>query len=1077
MADLVAKVTLTGDASGLVGAAGDGSAALDKLSASAAAAGDAAGSTIVPFNASSAAIAGQAQASQMAAAALTAGGQAKIDEIARLAQLASASSATASSITALSAAHAGYNATVNQARTLLAAGAIGQAEYESAIQGATAKLAVAKIAHEEMSSATVNEMQVAAALGIGLQSLGGDTEQAAVAAEHGARATEKFAIGAGHLGERAGLLRIPLRAVKEIIEGMVAEPQIAIFAALAAAIGTGVYAVSSYDNAILKLEGTMAESGNLAGGTAAQYEKLAAQMATMADVSQHTGMAMADTLVKANVPTQAWMDLTAAATNMAHATGVEVPDALEKLAQMMDDPVKSAHQLAAETGMLTQAQIALIAKMEEEGDHAGAVKQLADDIRDHFKGAADATSFWARAWDGLKDSISGALTAFAQWEQALAHPTPGPNIRARNLQAANGNSSADWWSWMDSGPTNIRARNLQEAQAGNQPDTQTPPPPTAAQTAAAAEQAERNKLDEQGAQIEQAEAYGGKGDEIAAIDKKIAALKSLNETEGETAARESALNELEKQRADVIKHATEAHEKLTGAAKDAEEEDNRQLSNIRSLIAEGPKAIAQSQLHAQQLEREAQATDGTSESIKKLQDSYKISEAVQPYIEALKQAADLHARGKMTAAAYAIAVKELKSAMAAMALATREAIAAQDELNAKQDVAAKFGELKSSGTAAQVYAADLERALEWKNQSLDAVAKVEAGYSAYAAKVMSVYEGMVKKARDDDLKNATDWSSGVQRELNDLTKSEQNWAETSADLLKGFADQSEDAFVKMATGGKNVLQNFFQWIEEQMLKLAYQQLAAPMMNNLWAGIIGEIGDALGMPGGGSAGGFGGGLSGVLSAAFGGETNPYLSMDPVTVTPGIGSVESASGGGLSGFLSGLFHTGGVVGRPAPMYVSVSPAAFETAVRYHAGTREIPHGIPIPGLAHDEVPIIAQAGESVLTRQQTKMADAMGIFRTFHDGGVVGDIYASTTGMPVMMQPPASSSAPPVNINVQNNHPGAQVSAGQPQQKSDGSWSLDVMVEQVDRMLAYRNQIGKSYLTQSLENTHGVRRGVP
>lgn len=72
-----------------------------------------------------------------------------------------------------------------------------------------------------------------------------------------------------------------------------------------------------------------------------------------------------------------------------------------------------------------------------------------------------------------------------------------------------------------------------------------------------------------------------------------------------------------------------------------------------------------------------------------------------------------------------------------------------------------------------------------------------------------------------------------------------------------------------------------------------------------------------------------------------------------------------GGGVGGFLSGLlgkiFHDGGIVGQGAPGRM-VNPAVFAGAMRYHSGG--------ITGLKPNELPIIAEKGEEVLTESDPR-----------------------------------------------------------------------------------------------------------
>ncbi|UUV43215.1 tape measure protein [Rhodobacter phage RcCWillis] len=73
-----------------------------------------------------------------------------------------------------------------------------------------------------------------------------------------------------------------------------------------------------------------------------------------------------------------------------------------------------------------------------------------------------------------------------------------------------------------------------------------------------------------------------------------------------------------------------------------------------------------------------------------------------------------------------------------------------------------------------------------------------------------------------------------------------------------------------------------------------------------------------------------------------------------------------GGGVGGFIAGLigkiFHDGGVVGSSAAPSRMVNPAVFAGASRYHTGG--------IAGLKPNEVPIIAERGEEVLTEDDPR-----------------------------------------------------------------------------------------------------------
>jgi hypothetical protein len=127
----------------------------------------------------------------------------------------------------------------------------------------------------------------------------------------------------------------------------------------------------------------------------------------------------------------------------------------------------------------------------------------------------------------------------------------------------------------------------------------------------------------------------------------------------------------------------------------------------------------------------------------------------------------------------------------------------------------------------------------------------------------------------------------------------------------------------------------------------------------------------------------GGLLGPLSQAIpglGGFAQGIMSL--------LSSLGGMGGGGGGGFLSGLlglfFHSGGKVGAGGQRR-NVDPSVFANARRYHTGGKIKP----------DEVPIIAQTGERVLSRRENKAYEAGMVSGGFNGaasggGGSRGDI---------------------------------------------------------------------------------------
>jgi phage-related minor tail protein len=970
-ADLVAKLTLAGDASGIVGAATEGSVALDKLKASATEAGAAGGAMAPQYNAASIAVARQAAASDTATRALSASGAAKVDEIARLTQLASASSATTSNITALSAAHSKYNAEVNAARALLATGVITQVEYGAAVDASSNKLALANAVHDANSAALLKESGGSAALRAAQAELGEGAEATGVRIEGLTRQLE-------HVGASTG---IGLGTTRLLVYGFrdlaaVAVTPVGGLVLTAAAVLGVVAAGALYAQSLLNLQVSVTRSNDALQMSETGYQELAKAIAGAANVSQAEGRVMLEAFLDGGAKsTKAVYDATAAVQGYATMTGETADAAAKNIGKMFNDPASAIDDLNKQYGLLDAAQTESIKQMIAHGDEAGAQEAVMDALRQHVAAFTGETTAFGNAWNYVKTTASDALGWIG---------TEADKLGSFFAELAGFTATA----------------------------------PDAAAAAARAQQEAYNKLSNSVAQ------YAGNYNHEAEraqiqdqIDNADALLKeSKNATDTTNALH--ALAEGKKQLAELDKQDSANKQKLDDA-------DRAHLDTIKHLIDSSAETIAMAQGEAAALQKEATASDGTAASIRDLQQAYDVQKKIQPFQTALTQLDDLYDRGKVKVADYAKEHAALESEIAKVTAATQQEIAAQNEITAKQDVRAQFTSLTAFykdyadaiggmtadqetafGKSKQILDLDIAAANLWKDQMLAAVKSTETGYDDYASHVNDVFNGKIAKAYDDNLKRAQDWGSGVELAMRQMTADTQNWAKTSESLLTGLSTEWEDTFVKMVTGGQNALTDFFTWIEEQLLKLLYQKYMASFFSGLFSDVAGSLGDLFGLTGGGA---------------------------------------SSGGAGGATVAGGVMHSGGVVGAATEIR-NVPAALFYDAPRRHSGG-----AILAPG----EVPIIAKAGEVVLTEIQAHVIDA-------------------ALARPVILQMPANgNNAPPVAVNI-HQAPGTQATASEPKRGSDGSFSIDVLVQQIDRTLAQRSKKGRSAYTASLEDTHGLVR---
>ena len=138
----------------------------------------------------------------------------------------------------------------------------------------------------------------------------------------------------------------------------------------------------------------------------------------------------------------------------------------------------------------------------------------------------------------------------------------------------------------------------------------------------------------------------------------------------------------------------------------------------------------------------------------------------------------------------------------------------------------------------------------------------------------------------------------------------------------------------------------------------------------------------------------------------------------------------SGGGISGFLSSLWHRGGVVGVDDAEKRIVSPSLFDSAKKLHDG---------LSGLSASEYPAILKKGEIVFTQGQL---------------AALGEVFKSA------MENESSKNNTPPNVEIRlENRSGKNVDAkqkGQPRLEKD-KWVMDVILDAANRN---KNNFGKN-----------------
>lgn len=274
---------------------------------------------------------------------------------------------------------------------------------------------------------------------------------------------------------------------------------------------------------------------------------------------------------------------------------------------------------------------------------------------------------------------------------------------------------------------------------------------------------------------------------------------------------------------------------------------------------------------------------------------------------------------------------------------------------------------------------------------------------AYAAEVRKLNELLAAGAIDQEtfaraseqaydrmLSASQDWSAGVVRALRDYARESSDAAQQFEQATSRALKASEDAFVQWATTGKVSASDLFNAIAEEALRAAYRMAVIKPFGALFEGIFGSI-------------------TGSLFGGSSGMVGDFPAPGPVQVA----------------------HIGGVIGSDPLPSRSVHPMVFDNAPRFHGG-----------GVVGNEVPIIAQRGETVFTPGQMR-----------------------ALGSELGQKPEVK-----VNVHVDNRAPGTEARA---QWRSDGGGGLrlDIIVEQIEGQIARNIGRGEG-LAPTMERRYGL-----
>ncbi|NMZ40453.1 phage tail tape measure protein [Pseudomonas proteolytica] len=279
---------------------------------------------------------------------------------------------------------------VEQLGKHLDAGRISQDQYNSAlgkIDKDYAKLEKTTTGFDKLRLGTRQAQENVVQLGNALSS--GDWGS-------GVRAVAQLGAGAG--AGAAGLLAIlaPLALATAAVGG------------LAVAYYKGSEEQDRYNKSLIL-------TGNYAGVSAGQLGDMARQVSATVGTTGQAAAVLAMLADNGKIAGDSFTGITQAAVSMQEATGKAVSETIAEFVKLAGDPVKASAALNDQYHYLTASVYSQIAALEEQGDHAGAVKlateQYADAINERTPKILENLSFWERAYNAVAQAADGLKNA------------------------------------------------------------------------------------------------------------------------------------------------------------------------------------------------------------------------------------------------------------------------------------------------------------------------------------------------------------------------------------------------------------------------------------------------------------------------------------------------------------------------------------------------------------------------------------------------------------------------------------------------------------------------------------------
>lgn len=736
---------------------------------------------------------------------------------------------------------------------------------------------------------------------------------------------------------------------------------IALATGAVAALGVAYYKGSEEQD---KYNKSLILTGNYAGVSSGQLSDMARQVSATVGTTGQAAAVLALLADNGKIAGESFTGITQAAVSMQEATGKAVSETVAEFSKLADDPVKASAALNEQYHYLTASVYSQITALEEQGDHAGAVKlateSYADAINERTPKILENLSFWEKGYNAVAHAADNLKN--------LGRPDIGADIeqaRRELAEAQKGNVGVfqnkqvmvDYYTNQlnmleDQKAAQADIAKWESEQAKAQGDAVSSMAKIDALTKSSwtNEQKRTEAIKEYKQQLEDIRKVDPKDSRLdqAAIDKNIS---NINDKFKDPKAPGSQVdltgfNDAKNSLAAIAADYKNYQKELDAAQKAGLVSEADYLLRRQALIGNERDQVTAA-YEAEITALEAAKGKKTTSAAQSIQLDQKIADARAGMVKAQKDADSqlevlaTNEAGRLAKQERAIStyIQALGQQQRALELAGQRAVlgvgqgdrqnALSGELNSQQD---RFA----------------QQSLELANQKSDPSRNMsEEEFKRKSQALADANKAATDQIRQNyaDVEAAQgDWTKGATAAWDNYLDSARNIAGQTKSLFGNAFSSMEDSLVNFAVTGKASFADFTKSILADMARIATRQASSALLGSL-------VGAAASYFGGSAAGGNGlaagsaGAASSNLGASAGGYSGSYFPQ----------AMGGAWSGGVQMFADGGAFTNSVVSKPT----AFGMANGKTGVMGEAGEEAI---MPLTRTSSGKLGVMAMGGGS-------------------------------------------------------------------------------------------------------------------